>query len=48
MQEPGFWDDTGRAGKVSAEEMQVMNDAVDGQHMDVEVVVRGFRLAKGL
>ena len=36
------------AGKVSAEEMQVMNDAVDGQHMDVEVVVRGFRLAKGL
>ena len=30
-------------GKVSAEEMQRMNDAVDGQHRDVSEVVRDFR-----
>lgn len=36
------------AGKVSAEEVQAMNDAVDGQHRDVGAVVREFRRAKGL
>jgi len=36
------------AGKVSAEEMQAMNDAVDGRHEDVGAVVRSFRVEKGL
>jgi len=36
------------AGKVSAEEMQAMNDAVDGRHEDVGAVVRRFRAEKGL
>ena len=36
------------AGKVSAEEMRTMNDAVDGQHRDVAEVVRAFRQQKGL
>jgi osmoprotectant transport system substrate-binding protein len=36
------------AGKVSAEEVQFMNDAVDGKHEDVTEVVRGFRAEKGL
>ena len=36
------------AGLVSATEMQAMNDAVDGQHQDVSLVVREFRKAKGL
>ena len=36
------------AGKVSADEMQRMNDAVDSQHRDVGEVVREFRKAKGL
>ena len=36
------------AGKVSAEEMQAMNDAVDAQHRDVGEVVREFRTRKGL
>jgi osmoprotectant transport system substrate-binding protein len=36
------------AGKVSAEEVQGMNDAVDGQHRDVGEVVREFRKGKGL
>jgi osmoprotectant transport system substrate-binding protein len=36
------------AGKVTAEEMQAMNDAVDGQHKDVAQVVRAFRARKGL
>jgi osmoprotectant transport system substrate-binding protein len=36
------------AGKVSAEEVQTMNDAVDGQHRDVGDVVREFRTRKGL
>ena len=36
------------AGKVSAGEMQAMNEAVDGQHRDVGAVVREFRKAKGL
>jgi osmoprotectant transport system substrate-binding protein len=36
------------AGKVTAEEMQSMNDAVDGRHEDVTEVVRKFRTQKGL
>ena len=36
------------AGKLSAEEVQAMNDAVDGQHRDVGDVVREFRGKKGL
>jgi osmoprotectant transport system substrate-binding protein len=36
------------AGKVSAEEVQTMNDAVDRQHQDVTAVVRAFRAGKGL
>ena len=36
------------AGKVSADEMQRMNDAVDAQHRDVGDVVREFRKTKGL
>jgi osmoprotectant transport system substrate-binding protein len=36
------------AGKVTAEEMQAMNDAVDGKHEEVAEVVRSFRARKGL
>jgi osmoprotectant transport system substrate-binding protein len=36
------------AGKVSADEVRGMNDAVDGQHRDVGDVVREFRKGKGL
>jgi osmoprotectant transport system substrate-binding protein len=36
------------AGKVSAEEVQAMNDAVDARHRDVGEVVREFRKRKGL
>jgi osmoprotectant transport system substrate-binding protein len=36
------------AGKVTAEEVQAMNDAVDGKHQDVTEVVRQFRAQKGL
>jgi len=36
------------AGKLSAEEVRGMNDAVDGQHRDVAEVVREFRKTKGL
>jgi osmoprotectant transport system substrate-binding protein len=36
------------AGKVTAEEVRGMNDAVDGQHRDVGEVVREFRQRKGL
>ena len=36
------------AGKVSAEDIQTMNDAVDRQHQDVTAVVRAFRARKGL
>ena len=36
------------AGKVNAQEMQAMNDAVDGRHEDVAAVVRSFRAGKGL
>ncbi len=35
-------------GKISAEEMQSMNEAVDGQHRDPADVVREFRRRKGL
>jgi osmoprotectant transport system substrate-binding protein len=36
------------AGKITAEEMQTMNEAVDGQHRDPAEVVREFRQAHGL
>jgi len=36
------------AGKVTAEEVQAMNDAVDAKHEDVTEVVRQFRVQKGL
>ena len=36
------------AGKVSAEAVQAMNDAVDGKHLDVTEVVRQFRAQNGL
>jgi osmoprotectant transport system substrate-binding protein len=36
------------AGKITADDMQSMNDAVDGQHHDVAEVVRQFRKEKGL
>jgi osmoprotectant transport system substrate-binding protein len=36
------------AGKISATDMQAMNDLVDGQHRDVAEVVRQFRKEKGL
>jgi osmoprotectant transport system substrate-binding protein len=36
------------AGRVSAEEVQAMNDAVDAHHRDVGDVVREFRKGKGL
>lgn len=36
------------AGKVGAEEVQAMNDAVDAKHRDVGDVVREFRAEKGL
>ena len=36
------------AGKVDASSMQAMNEAVDGQHQNVEDVVRKFRAQRGL
>lgn len=36
------------AGKITAEEMQEMNNAVDGEHRDPAQVVREFRLKKDL
>lgn len=36
------------AGRVSAEEMRAMNEAVDGKHRDAGEVVREFRGRKGL
>jgi osmoprotectant transport system substrate-binding protein len=36
------------AGKITAEEMQTMNNEVDGQHRDPAEVVREFRQAHGL
>jgi osmoprotectant transport system substrate-binding protein len=35
-------------GKITAEEMQTMNEAVDGEHRDPAQVVREFRQAHGL
>ena len=35
-------------GKISADEMRSMNNAVDAQHQDVGVVVHNFRAMKGL
>lgn len=46
---PGIQAATDRlAGKVSAEEVRAMNDAVDREHRDVAEVVREFRKGKGL
>jgi osmoprotectant transport system substrate-binding protein len=36
------------AGKITAEDMRAMNEAVDGQHRDPAEVVREFRQKKGL
>ena len=36
------------AGKISAQEMRSMNEAVDGQHRDPAIVVAEFRARKGL
>ncbi len=36
------------AGKISADDMRAMNEAVDGEHRDVVDVVRAFRMRKGL
>jgi osmoprotectant transport system substrate-binding protein len=36
------------AGKMAAEDMRTMNEAVDGQHRDPAEVVREFRARKGL
>jgi osmoprotectant transport system substrate-binding protein len=36
------------AGKVTAEDMRAMNEAIDGQHRDPAEVVRAFRTRKGL
>jgi osmoprotectant transport system substrate-binding protein len=36
------------AGKISADDMRAMNEAVDGQHRDPAEVVREFRAHKGL
>jgi osmoprotectant transport system substrate-binding protein len=38
----------GLANKITAEEMQTMNEAVDGEHRDPAQVVREFRQAHGL
>jgi osmoprotectant transport system substrate-binding protein len=36
------------AGKITAEDMRAMNEAIDGQHRDPAEVVREFRLKHGL
>jgi osmoprotectant transport system substrate-binding protein len=36
------------AGRVTADDMRAMNEAVDGQHRDASQVVREFRASKGL
>jgi osmoprotectant transport system substrate-binding protein len=36
------------AGKITADDMRAMNEAVDGQHRDPAAVVQEFRCAKGL
>lgn len=39
---------TALAGRITAEDMRAMNEAVDGQHRDPAEVVREFRKKKGL
>jgi osmoprotectant transport system substrate-binding protein len=36
------------AGRVTADDMRAMNEAIDGQHLAPADVVREFRLRKGL
>ena len=36
------------AGKITAEDMRSMNEAIDGHHRDPALVVREFRIRKGL
>jgi osmoprotectant transport system substrate-binding protein len=36
------------AGRITADDMRAMNEAVDGQHRDPAEVVREFRAGKGL
>ncbi len=36
------------AGRITAEDMRAMNEAVDGQHLDPAEVVRAFRMKSGL
>jgi len=36
------------AGKITADDMRAMNEAIDGQHRDPAEVVREFRVRKGL
>jgi len=36
------------AGKITADNMRAMNEAIDGQHRDPAEVVREFRIGKGL
>jgi osmoprotectant transport system substrate-binding protein len=36
------------AGKITADDMRAMNEAIDGQHRDPAEVVRNFRSGKGL
>jgi osmoprotectant transport system substrate-binding protein len=36
------------AGRISADDMRAMNEAVDGEHRDVAVVVKDFRQRRGL
>lgn len=36
------------AGRITAEDMRILNEAVDGQHRDPAEVVREFRVKKGL
>jgi osmoprotectant transport system substrate-binding protein len=47
------WPELGSAlesltGKISADDMRAMNNAVDGEHRDVVEVVREFREKRGL
>jgi osmoprotectant transport system substrate-binding protein len=36
------------AGRITADDMRAMNEAIDGQHRDPAEVVREFRISKGL
>jgi osmoprotectant transport system substrate-binding protein len=36
------------AGRITADDMRGMNEAIDGQHRDPAEVVREFRRARGL